>query len=225
MLVLMLYLEHPNQLVSSHQASPPTLHQPACEGLQSQRRGKVQRMGTSQSKEQGQSGVLGQMKTLLGPKKQPAARAPSKTSLGTAPPSPRRLADTLGHPRLRDEFLSFLQTRDKDAGLPPGQCGRAGCLQFVLDVEQLKDQATLDWLAWSRYFPTGSTSGLVLRDTGLWHKCAEVVRGRQVTEEGRRALERARQMCLRDLATWHMEFLAVRLTKKPSKLSSCCNVL
>ena len=112
----------------------------------------------------------------------PAATTQRSTSssVGSAPPSPRSLADTLASPQLQASFLQFLQDLDHNAGIPPTHCGRAGSLQFVLAVKQLQIQGeerirSEDWV---RFFPSeNKATGLVLNnDPGLWLRCAEATK-------------------------------------------------
>ena len=145
-------------------------------------------MGANHSKERPQEGVLSQMKTLLrspNNNNRPMAvgqRSTSRTtSLGSPPPSPRTLADTLASPQLQESFLKFLQDLDHNSGIPTDHCGRAGSLEFVLAVKQFQIEEgerrnrSEDWL---RFFPRDNkTSGLVLNnDPQLWRRCAEATR-------------------------------------------------
>jgi hypothetical protein len=184
-------------------------------------------MGAGQSKERAQQGMLGQMKGLLGPGRL-RARAASQSSLGSAPPSPHCLADTLASPRLQEQFLAFLQALDRAAGVPADHCGLADSLEFVAAVKRLRGEEELQPGALARYFPLESPGGLVLGDPGLWRRCQEAGRGGRPGEDGRRALELARERCTRQLAREHTNFLAQRAAARPSavsRLAPCCVLL
>ena len=141
-------------------------------------------MGANHSKERPQEGVLSQMKNLLKNKPivAPAATTQRSTSssVGSAPPSPRSLADTLASPQLQATFLQFLQDLDHNAGIPPTHCGRAGSLQFVLAVKQLQiqEEERIRPEDWVQFFPSeNKATGLVLNnDPGLWIRCAEAIK-------------------------------------------------
>jgi len=210
------------------------------EGAESKKGFSLLRMGANHSKERPQEGVLSQMKTLL---KSPnnnnrpmavAQRSTSRTtSLGSPPPSPRSLADTLASPQLQESFLKFLEDLDHNSGIPPDHCGRAGSLEFVLAVKQFQIEEgerrnrSEDWL---RFFPRDNkTSGLVLNnDPQLWRRCAEATRKEELTEEDLQALLLARDHCVKQLSREHQQFLVQRATEKAtamSKLASCCILL
>ena len=123
------------------------------------------------------------MKNLLkNPNCPPTATTQRSTSssAGSAPPSPRSLADTLASPQLQATFLRFLQDLDLNAGIPPTHCGRAGSLQFVLAVKQLQiqEEERIRPEDWVRFFPSeNKATGLVLNnDPGLWLRCAEATK-------------------------------------------------
>ena len=142
-------------------------------------------MGSNNSKEKPQEGVLSQMKNML--KTRNADPVVAKTlshqstsrssSLNSTPPSPRSLGDTLSSPQLQAQFFKFLQDLDLNGGIPPTHLGRAGSLEFVLAVRQIKD-GRIETKDWERFFPKGNkASGLVLNnDPQLWHKCSDVIR-------------------------------------------------
>ena len=146
-------------------------------------------MGANHSKERPQEGVLSQMKNLLkspnNNNNRPIAEVQRSTSrsssLGSPPPSPRSLADTLASPQLQASFLKFLQDLDHNSGIPTDHCGRAGSLEFVLAVKKLQIEEgerrnrLEDWL---RFFPLeNKASGLVLNnDPQLWRRCAEATK-------------------------------------------------
>ena len=143
------------------------------------------RMGSNNSKEKPQEGVLSQMKNMLKTrnadpvvaKTSPHQSTSRSSSLNSTPPSPRSLGDTLSSPQLQAQFLKFLQDLDHNGGTPPTHLGRAGSLEFVLAVRQIKDER-IEPKDWERFFPKGNkASGLVLNnDPQLWHKCSDVIR-------------------------------------------------
>ena len=215
------------------------------------------RMGANHSKERPQQeGVLNQMKNLLKNKPIVAAAATTtqrstSSSVGSAPPSPRSLADTLASPQLQASFLQFLQDLDHNAGIPPTHCGRAGSLQFVLAVKQLQiqEEERIRSEDWVRFFPSeNKATGLVLNnDPGLWLRCAEATKKvfqtssltyfmfftfpflqDELSEEGMQALLLAREHCVKQLSREHQQFLVQRASEKAttiSKLASCCILL
>merc|ERR1712223_151111 len=195
------------------------------------------RMGSNNSKEKPQEGVLSQMKNLL--KTRNADPVVAKTSLhqstsrssslNSTPPSPRSLTDSLSSPQLQAQFLKFLQDLDHNGGTPPTHLGRAGSLEFVLAVRQIKDER-IQPKDLERFFPKGSkASGLVLNnDPQLWHKCSDVIRKEKLSEEDLQALHLARDHCLRHLTREHHQFLVHRATNKDTtmnKLANCCVLL
>jgi len=199
------------------------------------------RMGANHSKERAQEGVLSQMKTLLkspnnnrpvvAPVAVPQRSTSRSSSVGSPPPSPRSLSDTLASPQLQASFLQFLQDLDHNAGIPPDHCGRAGSLEFVLAVKQLQIEAERNRPEdWVRFFPPeNKATGLVLNnDPQLWLRCAEATRKEELTEDDLQALLLARDHCLRKLSREHQEFLRQRASEKAtamSKLASCCVLL
>ena len=138
-------------------------------------------MGSNNSKEKPQEGVLSQMKNMLKTRNADPVVAKTSTSrsssLNSTPPSPRSLTDTLSSPQLQAQFLNFLQDLDLNGGISPTHLGRAGSLEFVLAVRQIKDER-IEPKDWERFFPKGNkASGLVLNnDPQLWHKCSDVIR-------------------------------------------------
>merc|ERR1719397_1464012 len=153
---------------------------------------------------------------------------PTSSSVGSAPPSPRSLADTLASPQLQASFLQFLQDLDHNSGIPPTHCGRAGSLQFVLAVKQLQiqEEERIRPEDWVRFFPSeNKATGLVLNnDPGLWHRCAEATKKDELSEEDVQALLLARDHCVKQLSREHQQFLVQRASEKAttiSKLASC----
>jgi len=191
-------------------------------------------MGANQSKEDGQ-GMLKQMKHILSPKKPvhppPVERESSQESVCSTislPPNPKSLSETMASPRLRKEFLTFLQIQDRQAGVLDTECGRAGSLQFVMDVQELVkagekgETHRLEVEQWSHYFPRDGRPGIVLSDTHLWKECAHLVEGGEVDSQGRDLLNLARDHCVRELATLHPQFVEQRNIQTPmTKLVSC----
>merc|ERR1711997_762376 len=53
-------------------------------------------------------------------------------------PPPRGLHSTLDSPTTTKEFLTFLHEMDKATMMDEEECGRAGSLQFVLEVRDLE---------------------------------------------------------------------------------------
>merc|ERR1711934_174816 len=200
------------------------------------------RMGANHSKERPQEGVLSQMKNLLKspnnnrPVVVPAVAAVRRStsrssSVGSPPPSPRTLADTLTSPKLQASFLQFLQDLDhNDPTVPPDHCGRAGSLEFALAVKQLRiggeRNRPEDWV---RFFPREKATGLALNnDPQLWQRCAEATRKEELSEEDLQTLLLAREHCVRKLLKDHEEFVRQRATEKAttmSQLASCCVLL
>ena len=181
-------------------------------------RAQQRRMGANHSKQQ--QGVLAQMKGLLSPRRE--AVAP-----GSAPPTPRSLADSLRHPQLQQELLAFLRGLDTASALPPGSCGQAAALGFVVEMESLVAGGASPPSNLASYFPADSTKGLVLNnDPGLWQRCAEASRSSKLTEEGREALVLAREHCMKQLARVHQDFLVERAEARTtgSSLAACCGL-
>merc|ERR1711962_425072 len=194
------------------------------------------KMGANQSKEDGQ-GMLKQMKHILSPKKPvhppPVERESSHDSLcsiNSLPPNPKSLSETMASPRLRKEFLTFLQAQDRQAGLLDTECGTAGSLQFVMDVQELvragetgdRETQRLVGEQWEQYFPRDGRSGIVLPDASLWRECAQLVEGGEVDTQGRELLNLARDHRVRELATLHPQFVEQRVIQTPmTKLVSC----
>ena len=142
-------------------------------------------MGANHSKERPQEGVLSQMKNLLkGSNNRPTVPAAGTgvstlrlNSVGSAPPSPRTLADTLSSPQLRENFQQFLKHLDANAGTPPNHCGRAGSLEFVLAVKQIaQSQEGNRPEEWIQFFPTDNTGLVLNNDPNLWRRCAEATK-------------------------------------------------
>merc|ERR1711953_463229 len=187
------------------------------------------RMGSNNSKEKPQEGVLSQMKNLLKTKNadpvvaktSPHLSTSRSSSLNSSPPSPRSLTDTWASPQLQAQFLNFLQDLDLNGGTPPTHLGRAGSLEFVLAVRQIKDER-IEPKDWERFFPKGNkASGLVLNnDPQLWHKCSDVIRKEKLCEEDLQALHLARDHCLRQLAREHHQFLVHRATNKDTTMNN-----
>jgi len=241
--ISVVFLAHPNRLVLwlvlARAASLAVSAVASKEASSSNSWGtKSKIMGANQSKEEGQ-GMLGQMKHILSPKKPslatnkpvPVQRESSQSSIcstNSLPPTPKSLSDTLASPRLRKEFLSFLQELDSQAGVPENHCGRAESLQFVVAVRELLnagekcDRQIVVYEDWEVYFPRDRVGGLVLPDTGLWRECAGVVQRGEVDREGRESLQLARDHCVRELTRMHPQFVAQRVTQTPmTRLVSC----
>ena len=107
----------------------------------------------------------------------PASGALRSNSVGSAPPSPRTLADTLSSPQLRENFQQFLKHLDANAGTPPNHCGRAGSLKFVVAVKQIaQSQERNRPEEWIQFFPTDNTGLVLNNDPNLWRRCAEATK-------------------------------------------------
>merc|ERR1711962_1577339 len=171
------------------------------------------KMGANQSKEDGQ-GMLKQMKHILSPKKPvhppPVERESSHDSLcsiNSLPPNPKSLSETRA-----------------------SECGTAGSLQFVMDVQELvragetgdRETQRLVVEQWEQYFPRDGRSGIVLPDARLWRECAQLVEGGEVDTQGRELLNLARDHRVRELATLHPQFVEQIVIQTPmTKLVSC----
>ena len=179
-------------------------------------------MGANHSKQQ--QGVLAQMKGLLSPRREGEAPVVAPDS---APPTPRSLADSLRHPQLQQELLAFLRGLDTASAPPPGACGRAACLGFVVELESLVTEGASPPPNLASYFPTDPAKGLVLNnDPGLWQRCAEAARSSRLTEDGKAALLLAREHCMKQLARMHQDFLVERAEARTtgSSLAACCGL-
>ena len=187
-------------------------------------------MGATNSKEQG---ILGQMKNMVTPKKKPALTAPPPLSKpASTSPTQEILKRTVSSPQSLDErvtdrfwskaFRDYLAALDAADDLPAGQCHREACLQFVLEVEEVEDCEALP-AGWARYFH--QFSGLPLDDPNVLRDCREAVERGQQKGQSRRAIDRAKDICLKKLLPFHEELRAAADAKespRSRRASSCC---
>ena len=187
-------------------------------------------MGATNSKEQG---ILGQMKSIVTPKKKPALTAPPPSSKPqNSSPKQEILKRTISSPQSLDErvtdkfwskaFRDHLAALDDLDDLPAGQCNRAACLQFVVEVEELEDCQALP-ATWRSYFH--QFTGLPLDDHNVVRDCREAVERRQQKGQSRRAIDRAKDICLKKLLPFHEELRAAADAKespRSRRASSCC---
>ena len=193
-------------------------------------RGQGHRMGATNSKEQG---ILGQMKNIVTPKKKPTPRTPPPLSKPPSSyPAQEILKRTVSSPQSLEErvtdrfwskaFLDHLAALDAADALPAGQCHREACLQFVLEVEEVEDCEALP-AGWTRYFH--EFSGLPLDDPNVLRDCREAVERGEGKGQSRRAIDKAKDICLKKLLPFHEELRAAADAKespRSRKTSSCC---
>ena len=94
------------------------------------------------------------------------------------------------------------------------ECGRAGSLQFVLEVRHLEasledQKESLMKQIGSKYFGQHG-GGLVLDNNELWTRCAEGCADHKLTLESLENLRKAHDHCLSELDELHLLFLQQR---------------
>jgi len=133
---------------------------------------------------------------------------------GSPSPPPRGLHSTLDSPTTTKEFLTFLHQMDKDTMMDEEECGRAGSLQFVLQVRDLNiapetQKESLMKQIGEKYFRRPG-EGIVLENDELWTRCADSCSEHKVTHEGLENLRKAHDHCLAELDEMHLLFLQQR---------------
>lgn len=142
--------------------------------------------------------------------------SPSTRSHGRSSPSPppRGLHSTLSSPTTTKEFLTFLNQMDKATMMDEEECGRAGSLEFVLEVRHLesspetKKESIMKQIG-EKYFRQPG-EGLVLENNELWTRCADSCSEVKVSKQGVENLRKAHDHCLAELDEMHLLFLQQR---------------
>jgi len=141
-------------------------------------------------------------------------------------PPPRGLHSTLGSPTTTKEFLTFLKQMDEATMMDEEECGRAGSLEFILEVRHLdsapehKKESIMKQIG-EKYFRQPG-DGLVLDNDELWTRCAESCCSCTVTKQGVENLKKAHDHCLAELDEMHLLFLQQRRDQScVSQIISC----
>jgi len=145
---------------------------------------------------------------------QPSLPSPRTRGRSSPSPPPRGLHSTLDSPTTTREFLTFLHEMDKATMMDEEECGRAGSLQFVLEVrvlesaEETKKESLMKQIGEKYFHRPGE--GLVLNNNELWTRCADSCSEIKLTHEGIEHLRKAHDHCLAELDEMHLLFLQQR---------------
>eukprot|EP00092_Neocalanus_flemingeri_P033817 GFUD01036771.1.p1 GENE.GFUD01036771.1~~GFUD01036771.1.p1 ORF type:complete len:208 (+),score=49.23 GFUD01036771.1:117-740(+) len=167
--------------------------------------------GISKKKEkQKREPLMTQMKNKTGD----SSPSPRPQGRSSPYPPPRGLHSTLGSPTTTKEFLTFLNQMDQATMMEKEDCGRAGSLEFVLEVRHLesspetKKESIMKQIG-EKYFRQPG-EGLVLENNELWTRCADSCSEVRVTKQGVENLRKAHDHCLAELDEMHLLFLQQR---------------
>ena len=103
---------------------------------------------------------------------------------------------------------------DQTTMMDEEECGRAGSLEFVLEVRHLESAAenrkeSIMKQIGEKYFRQPG-EGLVLENNELWTRCADSCSECRVTKQGVENLRKAHDHCLAELDEMHLLFLQQR---------------